>query len=404
MKHNVVLGVTGGIAAYKACDIVSRLVKKDVNVDVIMTESAAKFVGPVTFQSLSKNRVVTDMFDTNFYWDIEHISLAKKADVFLIAPATANIIGKMANGIADDMLSTTLMATKSRIIMAPAMNTAMYENPAVQENIEKLKNRGVIFIEPVEGLLACNDVGRGKMEDPEKITETVMHYLTRTEELKGKKVLVTAGPTIESIDPVRYITNRSSGKMGYQVAREAVRRGAQVTLVSGKTSEKVPYGISEFISIESSEDMYQEVMKRASDMDIIIKSAAVADYTPAHKSQSKIKKSDGDMRIELQRTHDILFETGQQKKENQILVGFAAETDDIMNNAVSKMKRKNLDLIVANDVKKEGAGFGTDTNIVNIIDRSGAITELPLMDKSLVAARLFDRITEFYIEDEDDRK
>ncbi|WP_028828503.1 bifunctional phosphopantothenoylcysteine decarboxylase/phosphopantothenate--cysteine ligase CoaBC [Proteocatella sphenisci] len=404
MKYNVVLGVTGGIAAYKACDIVSRLTKKEVNVDVIMTRSATEFVGPVTLQSLSKNKVVTDMFDTNFYWDIEHISLAKKADVFLIAPATANIIGKMANGIADDMLSTTLMATKSKIIMAPAMNTVMYESPAVQENIQKLMQRGVIFIEPLEGLLACNDIGKGKMQDPETIVDTVIHHLTLTNDLEGKKVLVTAGPTIEVIDPVRYITNRSSGKMGYQVAREAVRRGAKVTLISGKTSEKIPYGISEFISIESAEDMYQAVITRAAEMDIIIKSAAVADYTPSQKSQSKIKKSEGDMSIELERTHDILFETGQQKRKNQILVGFAAETDHILKNAISKMERKNLDLIVANDVKKEGAGFGVDTNIVNIIDRDGSVTELPLMDKSMVAKSLFDKIMELYDDSRDDRK
>lgn len=404
MKYNVVLGVTGGIAAYKACDIVSRLTKKEVNVDVIMTRSATEFVGPITLQSLSKNKVVTDMFDTNFYWDIEHISLAKKADVFLIAPATANIIGKMANGIADDMLSTTLMATKSKIIMAPAMNTVMYESPAVQENIQKLIKRGVIFIEPLEGLLACNDIGKGKMQDPETIADTVIHHLTLTNDLEGKKVLVTAGPTIEVIDPVRYITNRSSGKMGYQVAREAVRRGAHVTLISGKTSEKIPYGISEFISIESAEDMYQAVITRAAEMDIIIKSAAVADYTPSQKSKSKIKKSEGDMSIELERTHDILFETGQQKRKNQILVGFAAETDHILKNAVSKMKRKNLDLIVANDVKKEGAGFGVDTNIVNIIDRDGSVTELPLMDKSMVAKNLFDKIMELYDDSRDDRK
>lgn len=404
MKHNVVLGVTGGIAAYKACDIVSRLTKRDVNVDVIMTKSATEFVGEATFQSLSKNRVVTDMFDTNFYWDIEHISLAKKADVFLIAPATANIIGKIANGIADDMLSTTVMATKSKIIMAPAMNTVMYESAAVQENIQKLKKRGVTFIEPLEGLLACNDIGKGKMEDPENIIDVVMHYLTSTRELEGKKILVTAGPTIEAIDPVRYITNRSSGKMGYQIAKEAVRRGAKVTLISGKTAEKIPYGVSEFISIESSEDMYEAVINRVDEMDIIIKSAAVADYTPEQKSESKIKKSDGDMCIELKRTHDILFEAGQHKRDDQILVGFAAETDDILKNATSKMQRKNLDLIVANDVKKEGAGFGVDTNIVNIIDRDGTVTALPLMDKSMVAKMLFDKITELYDYNKEDRK
>ncbi len=393
---NVVLGVTGGIAVYKACDIVSRLKKNGVNVDVIMTKSATEFVGPMTFQSLSNNRVVTDMFDTNFYWDIEHIALAKKADLFLIAPATANIIGKMANGIADDMLSTTVMATKAQIIVAPAMNTNMYENPAVQENIEKLKARGVLFIEPVEGLLACNDVGKGKLEDPEKIVDIAMHHLSKTRDLEGKNILITAGPTIEAIDPVRYITNRSSGKMGYSIAKEAVRRGAKVTLISGKTQEKVPYGIENFISIESSEDMYNAVMENAGKMDIIIKSAAVADYTPREKSQSKLKKKDGDLKIELARTHDILFEVGKQKLPHQILVGFAAETDDVLENAKSKMQRKNLDFIVANDIKKEGAGFGVDTNIVNIIDKDGIITPLPMMAKSEVALKLFDRINEIY--------
>lgn len=393
---NVVLGVTGGIAVYKACDIVSRLKKNGVNVDVIMTKSATEFVGPMTFQSLSNNRVVTDMFDTNFYWDIEHIALAKKADLFLIAPATANIIGKMANGIADDMLSTTVMATKAQIIVAPAMNTNMYENSAVQENIEKLKARGVLFIEPVEGLLACNDVGKGKLEDSEKIVDITMHHLSKTNDLEGKNILITAGPTIEAIDPVRYITNRSSGKMGYNIAKEAVRRGAKVTLISGKTQEKVPYGIETFISIESSEDMYNAVMANADKMDIIIKSAAVADYTPREKSQSKLKKKDGDLKIELARTQDILFEVGKQKLPHQILVGFAAETDDVLENAKSKMQRKNLDFIVANDIKKEGAGFGVDTNIVNIIDKDGIITPLPIMKKSEVALKLFDRIIEIY--------
>lgn len=393
---NVVLGVTGGIAVYKACDIVSRLKKNGVNVDVIMTKSAAEFVGPMTFQSLSNNRVVTDMFDTNFHWDIEHISLAKKADVFLIAPATANIIGKMANGIADDMLSTTVMATKAQIIIAPAMNTNMFENLAVQENIQKLKSRGVIFIEPVEGLLACNDVGKGKLEDPEKIVDITMHHLSKTDDLAGMNILITAGPTIEAIDPVRYITNRSSGKMGYSIAAEAIRRGAKVTLISGKTNEKVPYGVDSFINIESSEDMYKAVISNIDKMDVIIKSAAVADYTPMEKSQSKIKKKDGDLKIELARTHDILFEVGKQKKPHQILVGFAAETDDVLENAKSKMQRKNLDFIVANDIKKEGAGFGVDTNIVNIIDKEGIITPLPMMKKMEVAEKLFDKIVDIY--------
>ena len=391
MSGNVLLGVTGGIAAYKAADIVSRLIKQDVNVDVIMTKYAQEFITPMTFQSLSGNKTVTDMFDTSFRPDIEHISLAKKADVILIAPATANIIAKIAHGIADDMLTTVVLASKAKLIIAPAMNTVMYEAEVTQNNIKTLKERGVIVIDPVEGLLACNDLGRGKMEEPENIVEAVLYHLTCSRDLEGKKVLITAGPTRESIDPVRFITNRSTGKMGYEMAREAKRRGADVTLVSGRVNLKAPYGVN-LINIESAQDMYEEVMKRAGESDIIIKSAAVADYTPQNKSNIKIKKQSGDMKIELERTHDILFEVGQAKTNQQILVGFAAETNDVIENAKSKMQRKNLDFIIANDVKKEGAGFGTDTNIVTIIPRQGEIEPLPVMKKSEVARAVFDRI------------
>lgn len=391
MSGNVLLGVTGGIAAYKAADIVSRLIKQDVNVDVIMTKYAQEFITPMTFQSLSGNKTVTDMFDTSFRPDIEHISLAKKADVILIAPATANIIAKIAHGIADDMLTTVVLASKAKLIIAPAMNTVMYEAEVTQNNIKTLKERGVIVIDPVEGLLACNDIGRGKMEEPENIVEAVLYHLTCSRDLEGKKVLITAGPTRESIDPVRFITNRSTGKMGYEMAREAKRRGADVTLVSGRVNLKAPYGVN-LINIESAQDMYEEVMKRAGESDIIIKSAAVADYTPQNKSNIKIKKQSGDMKIELERTHDILFEVGQAKTDQQILVGFAAETNDVIENAKSKMQRKNLDFIIANDVKKEGAGFGTDTNIVTIIPRQGEIEPLPVMKKSEVARAVFDRI------------
>lgn len=391
MSGNVLLGVTGGIAAYKAADIVSRLIKQDVNVDVIMTKYAQEFITPMTFQSLSGNKTVTDMFDTSFRPDIEHISLAKKADVILIAPATANIIAKIAHGIADDMLTTVVLASKAKLIIAPAMNTVMYEAEVTQNNIKTLKERGVIVIDPVEGLLACNDLGRGKMEEPENIVEAVLYHLTCSRDLEGKKVLITAGPTRESIDPVRFITNRSTGKMGYEMAREAKRRGADVTLVSGRVNLKAPYGVN-LINIESAQDMYEEVMKRAGESDIIIKSAAVADYTPQNKSNIKIKKQSGDIKIELERTHDILFEVGQAKTDKQILVGFAAETNDVIENAKSKMQRKNLDFIIANDVKKEGAGFGTDTNIVTIIPRQGEIEPLPVMKKSEVARAVFDRI------------
>lgn len=391
MSGNVLLGVTGGIAAYKAADIVSRLIKQDVNVDVIMTKYAQEFITPMTFQSLSGNKTVTDMFDTSFTPDIEHISLAKKADVILIAPATANIIAKIAHGIADDMLTTVVLASKAKLIMAPAMNTVMYEAEVTQNNIKTLKERGVIVIDPVEGLLACNDLGRGKMEEPENIVEAVLYHLTCSRDLEGKKVLITAGPTRESVDPVRFITNRSTGKMGYEMAREAKRRGADVTLVSGRVNLKAPYGVN-LINIESAQDMYEEVMKRAGESDIIIKSAAVADYTPQNKSNIKIKKQSGNIKIELERTHDILFEVGQAKTDQQILVGFAAETNDVIENAKSKMQRKNLDFIIANDVKKEGAGFGTDTNIVTIIPRQGEIEPLPVMKKSEVARAVFDRI------------
>ena len=391
MSGNVLLGVTGGIAAYKAADIVSRLIKQDVNVDVIMTKYAQEFITPMTFQSLSGNKTVTDMFDTSFRPDIEHIALAKKADVILIAPATANIIAKIAHGIADDMLTTVVLASKAKLIIAPAMNTVMYEAEVTQNNIKTLKERGVIVIDPVEGLLACNDLGRGKMEEPENIVEAVLYHLTCSRDLEGKKVLITAGPTRESIDPVRFITNRSTGKMGYEMAREAKRRGADVTLVSGRVNLKAPYGVN-LINIESAQDMYEEVMKRAGESDIIIKSAAVADYTPKNKSDIKIKKQSGDMKIELERTHDILFEVGQAKTDQQILVGFAAETNDVIENAKYKMQRKNLDFIIANDVKKEGAGFGTDTNIVTIIPRQGEIEPLPVMKKSEVARAVFDRI------------
>ena len=393
MTFNLLLGVTGGIAAYKSADIVSRLKKQSVEVDVIMTRHAQEFITPLTFQSLSGNKTVVDMFDTNFVPDIEHISLAKKADIILIAPATANVIAKLAYGIADDMLTTVVLASKAQLMIAPAMNTVMYEAEVTQQNIEILKKRGAIIIEPAEGLLACNDVGKGKMEDPEKIVEIVMHHFRRQSDLAGKTVLVTAGPTRESIDPVRFITNRSTGKMGYAMAEEAVRRGAEVYLVSGKVEIKPPYGVH-FISVESAQDMYEQVIALAPKCDVIVKSAAVADYTPKNKSDVKIKKKEGDMSIALDRTYDILFEVGKLKQPHQILVGFAAETNDVVENAQSKMQRKNLDFIVANDVKKEGAGFGTETNIATLIDNKGNIDNLPMMKKSEVAKSVFDKIAD----------
>ncbi|AHM56771.1 coenzyme A biosynthesis bifunctional protein CoaBC [Peptoclostridium acidaminophilum DSM 3953] len=390
---NVVLGVCGGIAAYKACDIVSRLKKLGANVDVIMTDSAAEFVAPLTFQTLSQNPVVQDMFEEVSAWDVRHISLAKKADVFLIAPATANIIGKMANGIADDMLSTTVMATKAKVMIAPAMNSAMYENAVLQRNIEVLKELGCAFVEPESGRLACGDVGKGKLAQPEDIVEIVQQQLLSTCELSGKTVLVTAGPTSEAIDPVRYITNHSTGKMGYAIAKAAIRKGAKVILVSGKTNLKPPLGLEKFLAVESTMDMYNAVVENLDGCDIIIKSAAVADYTPKTKSDKKIKKTEGELVLELQRNPDILFEIGKIKGD-RILVGFAAETDDLMENAAKKIEKKNLDFIVANDITKEGAGFGVDTNIAKILYRDGSVIELEKMSKDELSEIILQKVAE----------
>ena len=391
MAKTVVLGVSGGIAAYKACDIVSKLRKEDINVNVIMTKHAAEFVSALTFQSLSQNSVAVDMFDQVENWDIEHISLAKKADVFLIAPATANIIGKIANGIADDMLSTTVMATKAPVLIAPAMNTNMYENTITQTNISKLKSLDYKFIEPRYGRLACGDIGQGKLADTDLIVDSVKFLLDRSNELKGKNVLVTAGPTQEPIDPVRFISNRSTGKMGYALAYEAALMGAKVTLITGPTKLEIPYGMHEVIYIKSAAEMYEAVIDRFDNIDIVIKAAAVADYKPKYVSDSKIKKSDSDLSLELDRNKDILFELGK-RKTNQILVGFAAETNDLLENAKKKLTKKNLDFIVANDLKQEGAGFATDTNIAKLIFSNGKIEELPIMTKKELSKRIYDKI------------
>ncbi len=391
MSKTVVLGISGGIAAYKACDIVSRLKKEDINVNVIMTKHAAEFVTPLTFQSLSQNPVAVEMFEPITNWDIEHIALAKKADVFLIAPATANIIAKIANGIADDMLSTTVMATKAEVLIAPAMNTNMYENPITQSNILKLKKLGYRFIEPGSGRLACGDIGKGKLADTDLIIQSLKFLLDKSNELKGKKVLVTAGPTQESLDPVRFITNRSTGKMGYAMAYQAALMGGEVTLVTGPTNLDIPYGMYEVIHVKSAEQMYEAVIGRFDDMDIVIKSAAVADYKPKHISDSKIKKSDSDLILELDRNKDILLELGK-RKTNQVLVGFAAETNDILENATKKLNKKNLDFIVANDLKQEGAGFATDTNIAKLLFKDGSIEELPIMTKKELSKQIYDKI------------
>lgn len=389
----VVIGVSGGIAVYKTLDVISRLRKLGVNVNVIMTKSATEFVTPLSFQSLSQNYVVCDMFEDPKTWDVEHVSLAKRADVFLIAPATANVIGKIANGIADDMLTTTVMATKAKVLIAPAMNTNMYENPILQRNINTLKELGYNFVEPESGRLACGDTGKGKLASSEIIVDEVVKLLSKEQDLKGKSIIVTAGPTVESIDPMRYITNRSTGKMGYSIAKEAIERGADVTLITGPTNLTPPQNLKKLVKIESAKDMYEAVLENLDGNDVVIKSAAVADYKPKNYSNKKIKKSDDDLIIELDRNKDIAQEIGKIKN-NKILVGFAAETNDLIENASLKIKKKNLDFIVANDLTKEGAGFGVDTNIVKIIDKEGNITEYPKMKKEEVANIILDKIKE----------
>ncbi len=395
-NRNVVLGITGGIAAYKACDIVSGLKKLNANVDVIMTQAATEFITPLTLQSISQNKVTVDMFESPGDWEIGHISLAKKADLIVIAPATANIIGKLANGIADDMLSTTVMATKASILIAPAMNTNMYTNSIVQANIEKLKNNGVIFIAPETGRLACGDIGDGKLASVDTIVHQITKLLTRAKDFSGRKILITAGPTREAIDPVRFISNHSSGKMGYALAEAAVERGADVTLISGPVSLTKPNGLSSFIMVESAAEMHQAVMDCFQEMGIIIMTAAVGDFTPKWKSPEKIKKHDGGLKIELEKTPDILSELGKQKGD-RILIGFAAETQKLLEYAGEKLVKKNLDFIVANDLTQKGAGFGVETNIVKIINRSGKVEELPLMSKLELGRIIFDRIKEFLI-------
>lgn len=394
---NVVLGVTGSIAAYKACNIVSKLKKNaEINVDVIMTKSAQKLVAPATFQTLSKNPVNTEVFQEYNYAEVNHIALAKKADIFVVAPATANIIAKLANGICDDMLTTVALATKAPIVIAPAMNTVMFENTATQENLDTLRKRGAVIIEPDCGKLACEDVGRGKLAEVDKIVDQIEYMLYKADILSGKKVLVTAGPTIEDIDPVRYITNRSTGKMGYALAYQAAIYGAEVTLVSGKTQLKPPEGISKFISVRSAQDMYEAVIDSFDAQDIVIKSAAVADYTPALFSEHKMKKSDEDLAIKLSRTKDILKELGK-KKTHQLLVGFAAETDDIENYALRKLKEKNLDMIAANNVSDKKIGFSSDNNAIILFTRNGSKIPLKLKSKQEIAKEILNVLIDEFI-------
>ncbi|AVP66128.1 bifunctional phosphopantothenoylcysteine decarboxylase/phosphopantothenate--cysteine ligase CoaBC [Clostridium botulinum] len=389
-KKCVVLGVTGGIASYKALDIVSKLKKLNYDVNVIMTKSALQFIHPLPFQSLSGNMVSKDMFEEPKAFEIQHISLAKKADMILVSPATANIIGKVANGIADDMLSTTIMAATCPVVFVPAMNTNMYKNPIVKNNIEKLKGFGYEFINPISGRLACGDVGEGKMADTEDILEIADSMLYPIKDLIGKNVLVTAGPTLAPIDPVRYITNKSSGKMGYSIAKEARDRGAKVTLVSGPTNLRTPLGV-EIIKINTNEDMLKAVKDNFKNQHIVIKSAAVADYKPKEYKEHKIKKTGDDLNLALIRDKDILKELGLIK-ENQILVGFAAESKDLLDNAKSKLEKKNLDFIVANNILSKEAGFASEDNLVTIISRDGHIKNLEKMSKREVAKEIFDTI------------
>ena len=392
-KKCVCIGVSGGIAAYKALDVVSALRKKDIDVRVIMTESATKFVTPLPFQSLSQNMVVTDMFAEPKAYEIQHISLAKRADVFLVAPATANIIGKVANGIADDMLSTTIMATRAKIIFAPAMNTKMYENPIVQENINKLKKLGYEFIEPASGVLACGDDGKGKLADVNTIIDSVVNALEKLntpKDLLGKNVLISAGPTQSNIDPVRFITNRSTGKMGYFIAEEAKARGANVTLVSGPTNLIPPQGVK-IINVTTNEEMKNAILDNYNNSDIVIKSAAVADYKIKEYSKEKIKKGDNDLVLTFVRDNDILKILGE-KKEHQILVGFAAESNNVVENAKKKLINKNLDFIVANDITSSDTGFASDDNKVIILSKDGEEKHLDKMSKRKVASEIFETI------------
>ena len=386
----VVLGVTGSIAAYKAASLVSLLVKNHADVHVIMTKNALNFINPITFETLTKNKCLVDTFDRNFEFKVEHVSLAKAADIFVIAPATANVIAKAVHGIADDMLTTTFLAAKCPKLICPAMNTAMYENPVTQDNIRLCNKYGYKLVEPVEGLLACGDVGRGKMSEPEEIFEHICLEICRKKDLMGKKILVTAGPTQEAIDPVRYVTNHSTGKMGYAVAKVAAQRGADVTLVSGPVQLKKPAGVK-LVNIKSAKEMFDAVKAEFDGCDIVIKAAAVADYRPKNVSGEKIKKTDTSLALEMEKTDDILKYLGQNKKK-QFLCGFSMETENMVENSRAKLDKKNLDMIVANNLKVSGAGFGTDTNIVTIITKDKEV-ELPKMSKEEVADELLTLIS-----------
>ena len=388
-NKTVVLGVTGSIAAYKIANLASSLVKKGANVHVIMTKNATNFINPITFETLTGNKCLVDTFDRNFEFSVEHVSLAKQADIFMVAPASANVIGKIANGIADDMLTTTIMACKCQKVISPAMNTNMFENPIVQDNLKKLKKYGYEVIDPASGYLACGDTGAGKMPEPTVLESYIMKNIAMEKDMAGKKVLITAGPTMEAIDPVRFISNHSTGKMGYALAKIAMERGAEVTLVTGKTYIEKPDFVK-IVDVKSAKEMFDAVDKEFDSQDIIIMSAAVADYRPKTVADEKIKKKDGESTIELERTDDILG-TMSKRKKNQFLCGFSMETEHMVENSKKKLEKKNLDMICANNLKVEGAGFGTDTNVVTLITKENE-TQLPIMSKEQVANEILTEI------------
>ena len=389
-NKSIIIGVSGGIAAYKTAYLVSALSKTEADVNVIMTENACEFISPLVFETLTGNKCYVDTFDRNFKFDVEHISLAKKADIFMIAPATANVIAKIANGIADDMLTTTFLASKCKKIVSPAMNTAMFENQITQDNIAKLKKYGIGVVEPQNGLLACGDTGAGKMPEPDFLFDVIEREIAREKDMLGKKVLVTAGATMESLDPVRFLTNHSSGKMGFAIAKEAMLRGAEVTVVKANTTAEIPNFVK-IVEVSSAKDMFDAVTALSDQQDIIVKAAAVADYTPESYVDSKIKKKDGDLSIPLKRTMDILKYLGENKKEGQFLCGFSMETDNMLENSKAKLSKKNADMIVANNLRDAGSGFKTDTNAVTLITRDG-YRSLELKSKAEVAKEIFDEI------------
>jgi phosphopantothenoylcysteine decarboxylase/phosphopantothenate--cysteine ligase len=387
----IILGVTGSIAAYKIANLASALVKQHADVTVIMTQNATNFINPITFETLTGNKCLVDTFDRNFQYSVEHVALAKRADIALIAPASANVIGKMANGIADDMLTTTILACKCPKLVSPAMNTNMYENPIVQDNLKKLEHYGFSIITPAVGYLACGDTGAGKMPEPEVLLQHILHHIAHEKDLLGKRVLITAGPTQEAIDPVRFITNHSTGKMGYALAENCARRGASVTLVSGPVALDPPLFV-ETVPVVSAADMAEAVLARADAQDIIIKTAAVADFRPAAPKTEKIKKQDGEVSvIELEKTQDILSWLGAHKRDGQFICGFSMETEHMLENSKAKLEKKKVDMIVANNLKVAGAGFGTDTNVVTLITKDNC-RELPIMSKSEVAEAIVSEI------------